>query len=161
MIVMLRYGPYLKLWLAEKNLVYLLIGDAVLLCYFLPKAITLFSGPKLLPKMACAVALLLVLSCVVNGDSIPNQHKFDNSLLPGSHNELSGILLPYYLLIKDSFAKKINNKQLVKSLAKQKFKSFINNGLDKLCLTSPQNQMCSKVIYSTKPKHINGSDLLS
>ena len=158
---MLRYGPYLKLWLAEKNLIYLLIGDAVLFSYFLPKAITLFSGPKLLPKMACAVALLLVLSCVVNGDSIPNQHKFDNSLLPGSHNELSGILLPYYLLIKDSFAKKINNKQLVKSLAKQKFKSFINNGLDKLCITSPQNQMCSKVIYSTKPKHINGSDLLS
>ena len=111
--------------------------------------------------MACAVALLLVLSCVVNGDSIPNQHKVDNSLLPGSHNELSGILLPYYLLIKDSFAKKINNKQLVKSLAKQKFKSFINNGLDKLCITSPQNQMCSKVIYLTKPKHINGSDLLS
>ena len=93
-------------------------------------------GPFL--RIGALVGLLVVLS-------LPNVTGHELQDIPESRNELSGLLLPYYLLIKDSFAKKINNKQLVKSLAKQKFKSFIGKGIEKLCGNSPNNRMCEKV----------------
>ena len=98
----------------------------------------LVAGPALV-SLRIVVGLLVLVSCLM-----PSTSGAEFDVIPGSRNELSGILMPYYLLIKDSFAKKINNKQLVKSLAKQKFKSFIGKGLEKLCAKSPHNQMCQK-----------------